>query len=145
MHLVAIDENFCIIENADIFLQDNVNFLCCSFSLDTVNTDAYNNLLELSFLADSNNMWFHVDNLFIGSLVILDSEGRHHMSHTEKSDSLTFNLHKGLYCPHETEYILICDANYLKSIFSLNSKRSLSNTFSNFIVGNDEKKFYLDK
>jgi len=110
--------SFCIIENANIFVQDNVNFLCCLFLLDTVNTGAFNNLLELSFLADSNNMWFHVDNLFIGSLVILDSEGRHHMSHTEKSDSLTFNLHKRLYCPHETECILIRDTNYLKSIFS---------------------------
>jgi glutamate/tyrosine decarboxylase-like PLP-dependent enzyme len=111
------------------FVQDNVNFLCCLFSLDTVNTDAFNNLLELSFLADSNNMWFHVDNLFIGSLVILDSEGRHHMSHIEKSDALTFNLHKRLYCPHETECILIRDTNYLKSIFSLNLKRILSTFF----------------
>ncbi len=100
-------------------------------------------LLELSFLADSNNMWFHVDNIFIGSLVILDSEGRHHMSHTEKSDSLTndFIVHRKL----NVYLFVILIILSIAIIFLLNSKEVyllslISNTFSNFIVGNDEKK-----
>ncbi len=86
--------------------------------LGTVNTGAFDNLLELSSIAHAENIWFHVDGAF-GSLVILDSERRHLVDGIEQADSLAFDFHKWLHCPYAAGCALVRDGMDLISTFSV--------------------------
>jgi glutamate/tyrosine decarboxylase-like PLP-dependent enzyme len=97
-------------------------------------TGAFDNLVELSSIARSENIWFHVDGAF-GSLVILDPQRRHLVSGIEQADSLAFDFHKWLHCPHDAGCALIRDVNLHQSTFTMH------NTFIHpnergFLVGN---------
>ena len=102
--------------------------------LGTLQTGAFDNLVELSSIARSENIWFHVDGAF-GSLVILDPQRRHLVSGIEQADSLAFDFHKWLHCPHDAGCALIRDVNLYQSTFTMH------NTFIHpnergFLVGN---------
>ncbi len=83
-----------------------------------MNTGAFDNLVELSSIAQTENMWFHVDGAF-GSLVILDPERRHLVQGVEQADSLAFDFHKWLHCPYASGCALIRDGIDLFSTFSV--------------------------
>jgi aromatic-L-amino-acid decarboxylase len=83
----------------------------------TVNTGAFDDLLELSLIARAENVWFHIDGAF-GSLVILDPKRRHLVTGIERADSLAFDFHKWLHCPHDAGCVLIRDGALLQSTFS---------------------------
>ena len=86
--------------------------------LGTVNTGAFDDLAELAAIARSENLWFHVDGAF-GSLVILDPQRRHLVRGIEEADSLAFDFHKWLHCPHAAGCALVRDGHDLLSTFSL--------------------------
>ena len=109
---------FCIVGNAGEFNREAVFFVYkCTF-LGTVNTGAFDNLLHLSSIARSENIWLHVDGAF-GSLVVLDPERRQLVSGIDQVDSLAFDFHKWLHCPYDSGCVLIRDINHLQSTFSV--------------------------
>ncbi len=91
-----------------------------------MNTGAFDNLVELSLIARTENLWFHVDGAF-GSLVILDPERRHLVRGIEQADSLAFDFHKWLHCPYDAGCALIRDGIDLFSTFSVHQSY-LANT-----------------
>ena len=100
LHLIPVDENFCIKidELKKTIKNDRENGLipfCIIGSAGTVNTGAFDNLLELSSIAKEENLWFHVDGAF-GSLIILDPQRRYLVKGIEQADSLAFDFHKWL-------------------------------------------------
>ena len=96
------------------------------YILGTVNTGAFDNLIELSSIARAEKMWFHVDGAF-GSLVILDPQRRHLVQGIEQADSLAFDCHKWLHCPYDVGCVLIRDGAHLHSTFSVHQSY-LANT-----------------
>ena len=96
----------------------NLSLLYFHF-IGTVNTGAFDNLLELSLIARLENLWFHVDGAF-GSLVVLDPKRRYLVSGIEKADSLAFDFHKWFHCQFDAGCVLIRDVSHLYSTFSLN-------------------------
>jgi len=89
----------------------------CPF-VGTVNTGAFDNLLHLSSIARSENIWLHVDGAF-GSLVVLNPERRQLVSGIDQADSLAFDFHKWLHCPYDAGCVLIRDVTHLHSTFSV--------------------------
>jgi aromatic-L-amino-acid decarboxylase len=123
MHLISVDENFCIKidELKETIKNDRTNGLipfCIVGNAGTVNTGAFDNLIELSSIAQAENMWFHVDGAF-GSLIILDPQRRYLVQGIEQADSLAFDFHKWLHCPYDAGCVLIRDGTQLISTFSV--------------------------
>ena len=91
-----------------------------------MNTGAFDDLIEISKIARTENLWFHVDGAF-GALVILDPERKHLVAGIENADSLAFDFHKWLHCPYDAGCVLIRDGNDLVSTFSVHQSY-LANT-----------------
>ncbi|CAF3346908.1 unnamed protein product [Rotaria sp. Silwood1] len=123
MHIISVDDKFCIKidELKKTIENDRKNGLtpfCIVGNAGTVNTGAFDNLVELSWIARKENMWFHVDGAF-GGLIILDPERRHLVQGIEQADSLAFDFHKWLHCPYAAGCVLIRDGTHLLSTFSV--------------------------
>jgi len=123
LHLISVDENYCIKidelkERIKIDRKNGLTPFCIIGNAGTVNTGAFDNLIELSSIAQKENLWFHVDGAF-GSLIILDPERRHLVNGIEKADSLAFDFHKWLHCPYDAGCVLIRDGKHLISTFSV--------------------------
>ncbi len=88
--------------------------------------------MELSRIARSENIWFHVDGAF-GSLVILDPQRRHLVLGINEADSLAFDFHKWLHCPYDAGCVLIRDDISLLSTFS--AHQSYLSNFERGIAG----------
>lgn len=95
----------------------------CDYFSGTVNTGAFDDLAELSLIARSENIWFHVDGAF-GSLVVLDPQRRHLVSGIDQADSLAFDFHKWLHCPYDAGCILVRNTEYLKATFSVQQSQA---------------------
>ncbi|CAF2371648.1 unnamed protein product [Rotaria sp. Silwood2] len=131
MHLISVDDKFCIKidELKKTIENDRKNGLtpfCIIGNAGTVNTGAFDNLVELSLIARKENMWFHIDGAF-GGLVVLDPERRHLVQGIEHADSLAFDFHKWLHCPYDAGCVLIRDGTHLLSTFSVHQSY-LANT-----------------
>ncbi|CAF1082795.1 unnamed protein product [Rotaria sordida] len=123
MHSISVDDNFSIEidELKKTIENDRKNGLipfCIIGNAGTVNTGAFDNLIELSTIARKENMWFHVDGAF-GGLVILDPERRHLVQGIEQADSLAFDFHKWFHCPYAAGCVLIRNGTHLLSTFSV--------------------------
>ncbi|CAF0793862.1 unnamed protein product [Rotaria sp. Silwood1] len=123
MHIISVDDKFCIKidELKKTIENDRKNGLtpfCIVGNAGTVNTGAFDNLVELSCIARKENMWFHVDGAF-GGLIILDPERHHLVQGIEQADSLAFDFHKWLHCPYAAGCVLIRDGTHLLSTFSV--------------------------
>ena len=121
LHLIPVDECFRIkIDELKIAMEnDRKNGLtpfCIIGNAGTVNTGAFDNLLELSMIARKENIWFHVDGAF-GSFIILDPQRRHLVAGIDQADSLAFDFHKWLHCPYDVGCVLVRDYTYLQSTF----------------------------
>ncbi|CAF1210702.1 unnamed protein product [Adineta ricciae] len=123
LHLIAVDDDFRMkIDELKVAMQEDrekglVPF-CIVGNAGTVNTAAFDNLVELSAICRAENIWFHVDGAF-GSLVILDRERRHLVKGIERADSLAFDLHKWLHCPYDAGCVLIRESSHLQSTFAV--------------------------
>ena len=85
----------------------------------TVNTGAFDDLLELASVARAQDVWLHIDGAF-GSLIILDPARRHLVNGIDQADSLAFDFHKWLHCPYDAGCVLVRDSTFLQSEFSAN-------------------------
>ncbi|CAF4662167.1 unnamed protein product [Rotaria sp. Silwood1] len=124
MHFISVDENFCInIDELKKAIREDrekgLTPFCIIGNAGTVNTGAFDNLLELSSIAHSEHIWLHIDGAF-GSLVVLDPNRRHLVAGIDQADSLAFDFHKWLHCQYDAGCVLIRDVSHLNSTFSLN-------------------------
>ena len=106
-------------------VRDRIYLWCRTISLrliveGTVNTGAFDDLHQLSLIAESENMWLHVDGAF-GSLIVLDPERRHLVTGIDRADSIAFDFHKWFHCPYDAGCVLIRHADILHDTFSINS------------------------
>ncbi|CAF3608442.1 unnamed protein product [Adineta steineri] len=123
VHKISVDDNFCmkideLKKTIEIDRQNGLTPFCIVGNAGTVNMGAFDNLVELSLIARTEKMWFHVDGAF-GSLVILDPQRRYLVQGVELADSLAFDFHKWLHCPYDAGCALIRDGTHLQSTFSV--------------------------
>lgn len=124
LHLISVDEHFSIdISQLKSAIRDDRSKglipFCIIGNAGTVNTGAFDNLVELASIAHSENMWFHVDGAF-GSFVILDHQRRDLVLGIDQADSLVFDFHKWLHCPFDAGCILVRNISDLEMTFSTN-------------------------
>ncbi|CAF1053372.1 unnamed protein product [Didymodactylos carnosus] len=122
LQLVPVDDNFRIkVDELRMRIRSDrdkgrVPF-CIIGNAGTVNTGAFDNLLELASIARAENIWFHVDGAF-GSMVILDPQRQHLVAGIDQADSLAFDFHKWLHCPYDAGCVLIRNIAELEFTFS---------------------------
>ncbi|CAF3833663.1 unnamed protein product [Rotaria sp. Silwood1] len=123
LHLIPTDDNFRIkIDELKVAIRDDrdkglVPF-CIIGNAGTVNTGAFDDLLELSSIARAENIWLHVDGAF-GSSIILDPQRRRLVAGIDQADSLAFDFHKWFHCPYDAGCVLIRDNADLHLTFSM--------------------------
>ncbi|MFS2149520.1 pyridoxal phosphate-dependent decarboxylase family protein [Rhizobium sp. Rhizsp42] len=83
----------------------------------TVNTGAIDPLLEISKLAEAENIWFHVDGA-IGALAMLSPEMRQLFSGIERSASIALDFHKWGHVPYDAGFLLVRDSAAHKRAFA---------------------------
>ncbi len=91
---------------------------CIVATAGTVNTGATDPLNSLADLAESENMWLHVDAAF-GGFAKLSPASRHLVEGMERADSLAFDLHKWLYVQYDCGCVLIRGDKPHKETFSV--------------------------
>ena len=89
---------------------------CIVGNAGTVNTGAIDNLSELSRIAKTHKMWFHVDGAYGGLAASLDTK-KHLYKGMELADSLALDFHKWLYQPFEVGCLLVKDWEYLNRTY----------------------------
>lgn len=77
-------------------------------SAGTTNTGAVDPLEALGRLCEREGLWHHVDAAYGGAFVLCD-EGRRRLAGIERSDSITFDPHKGMFLPYGTGCLLVRD------------------------------------
>jgi len=131
LHSISVDENFRmnideLKKTIEIDRNNGLVPFCIVGTAGTVNTGAFDNLVELGSIAKKENMWFHVDGAF-GSLIILDPERRHFVLGIDQADSLAFDFHKWLHIRYAAGCALIRNGMDLFSTFSVHQSY-LANT-----------------
>ncbi|HEY2321483.1 MAG TPA: aminotransferase class V-fold PLP-dependent enzyme [Thermoanaerobaculia bacterium] len=89
-------------------------------SAGTTNTGAVDDLRELSRVAKSNGMWFHVDGAY-GAFFNLTARGNETLRGIELADSIILDPHKTLFLPFGTGAVLVRDAQALRRAHSLHA------------------------
>ena len=87
-------------------IQNDLQPFCIIGNAGTVNTGAIDDLVALSEIARSNEMWFHVDGAYGGLASCLDSK-RHLYHGIDMADSVALDFHKWLYQPFEVGCLLV--------------------------------------
>ena len=82
--------------------------ICIIGTAGTVSCGATDDLNALADLAQTENLWYHVDGAF-GALAKLSPKYRHIASGLERADSLAFDLHKWGYMQYEVGVVLVKD------------------------------------
>jgi aromatic-L-amino-acid/L-tryptophan decarboxylase len=83
-------------------------------SAGTVNSGAVDDLLDISELARTENLWFHVDAAY-GGFFQLTERGRKRFEGIERADSITLDPHKGMFLPYGTGCLLVRDGAALRN------------------------------
>ena len=81
-------------------------------SAGTTDTGSVDPLEEMSAIARSNNMWFHIDAAY-GGFFILCEEGKKKLKGLGLSDSIVMDPHKGLFLPYGLGVVLVKDGTAL--------------------------------
>ncbi len=118
--------------------QDGYHPFCIIGCAGTTNTGSFDNLNELADLAETEDMWFHIDGAF-GAWVKISHTHQHLVNGMERADSLAVDFHKWMNMPYNVGCTLVKDrrahfstfaygheAEYIKSAFEL-SEDQLSN------------------
>lgn len=90
---------------------------CIVGNAGTVATGATDDLNALADLAQSENLWFHIDGAF-GALAKLSPKYCFIVAGLERADSVAFDLHKWGYMQYETGVVLVRNAQSHKDAFS---------------------------
>lgn len=103
-------------------------------SAGTTDTGAVDPLNDLADLAETHDLWFHVDGAYGGFFILCD-EVAHLYKGIERSDSVTIDPHKGMFLPYGTGAVLMKDieavqnthyylANYMQDTVNSNEETS---------------------
>jgi aromatic-L-amino-acid decarboxylase len=84
----------------------------------TVNTGAVDPLPEIADVCAEEWLWLHIDGAYGGAFALCD-EGRRILTGIERSDSITFDPHKGLFLPYGTGCLLVREGDQLRGAHSL--------------------------
>jgi glutamate/tyrosine decarboxylase-like PLP-dependent enzyme len=128
MRWIPTDENFAIITSKleKEIEKDKANGFypfCIIGNAGTVNSGAFDDFRSLRKIADSYNMWLHVDGAF-GSWLKLSNTHRHLVDGMELADSLAIDLHKWMYMPYGIGCTLVKDkiAHYSTFVYGHNAE-----------------------
>jgi glutamate/tyrosine decarboxylase-like PLP-dependent enzyme len=83
----------------------------------TVNTGAIDPLSEISEVASSENLWFHVDGA-IGALTVFSEPLRSRLAGIQASDSIALDFHKWGHVPYDAGFLLVRDGDMHKQAFA---------------------------
>lgn len=86
----------------------------------TVDTGAIDNLSGLATLAQTEQLWFHVDAAF-GALAIMAPDLAARLKGIERADSLAFDFHKLGQVPYDAGFLLVRDGALHRKTFSSSS------------------------
>jgi glutamate/tyrosine decarboxylase-like PLP-dependent enzyme len=81
------------------------------------NTGGIDDLNALADIAESENLWFHVDGAY-GASVLLSKSHRHCADGTGRADSLTWDAHKWLFQTYDCGLLLVRDKRHLIESFA---------------------------
>ncbi len=82
-------------------------------SAGTTDTGAVDPLEAVADVAASHGMWLHTDAAY-GGAFMLTADGRQRLAGIERSDSLVFDPHKGLFVPFGTGVVLVRDRDAMR-------------------------------
>jgi aromatic-L-amino-acid decarboxylase len=83
----------------------------------TVNTGSTDPLAELSEIAETEGLWFHVDGAF-GALARLSPEHAGRFAAISQADSIAFDFHKWLHVNYDSGCVLVRDEAHHRHAFS---------------------------
>lgn len=86
----------------------------------TVDTGAIDDLSALAALAQTEQLWFHVDAAF-GGLAIMAPDLAPRLNGIERADSLAFDFHKLGQVPYDAGFLLVRDGSLHRKAFSSSS------------------------
>ena len=81
-------------------------------SMGTTNTGAIDPIDEIADIAESHNLWLHVDAAY-GGFFMLCEEVRERVKGLHRADSIVMDPHKGLFIPYGLGAVLIKDGTHL--------------------------------
>jgi glutamate/tyrosine decarboxylase-like PLP-dependent enzyme len=81
-------------------------------SAGTTDTGAVDPLKEIGEIAQTHQLWFHIDGAY-GAFFVLCHEGKKILTGLETSDSIVMDPHKGLFLPYGTGAVLVKDRSHL--------------------------------
>ncbi|MEL7371588.1 MAG: aminotransferase class V-fold PLP-dependent enzyme, partial [Myxococcota bacterium] len=103
-------------------------------SAGSTDTGAVDPLPQLADIATNHGLWFHVDAAYGGAFALCD-EGRRKLAGIERSDSVVFDPHKGLFLPWGTGVVLVKDRRAMVQAHAYQA--SYLNDFSDQLGGED--------
>jgi glutamate/tyrosine decarboxylase-like PLP-dependent enzyme len=83
----------------------------------TVDIGAIDDLAALAEVAESEQLWFHVDGAF-GALAIMAPELAPRLEGIERADSLAFDFHKWGQVPYDAGFVMVRDGKMHRSAFA---------------------------
>jgi glutamate/tyrosine decarboxylase-like PLP-dependent enzyme len=83
----------------------------------TVDTGAIDDLTELSDIARTENLWFHVDGAY-GALGMLAPAIAPRLAGIERADSIAVDFHKWLQVPYDAGFVLVRDGEMHRDTFA---------------------------
>jgi glutamate/tyrosine decarboxylase-like PLP-dependent enzyme len=87
----------------------------------TTGTGAVDPIAGIAVLAEKHSLWLHTDAAW-GGAAMLDPDTRHVLSGIERSDSLTFDMHKWMSVPMGTSIFLTTDKEILFKTFRITAE-----------------------
>ncbi|MCG8607511.1 pyridoxal-dependent decarboxylase [bacterium] len=118
---VNADYEMNVDELERVIVEDKANGyrpFCVVGTAGTVNTGAFDDLVNVSEICREHDLWLHVDGAF-GAMAKLLPEYREQIRGMEQADSIAFDFHKWMYIPYEAGCILVKNSEDHKNAFKL--------------------------
>jgi glutamate/tyrosine decarboxylase-like PLP-dependent enzyme len=87
-------------------------------SAGTVNTGAIDPIEEIAFVCARHRVWLHIDAAYGGPAILTD-EYVSRLAPIARADSVALDPHKWMYVPVEAGFVMVRDADAMRSAFSL--------------------------
>ena len=120
---VAVDEEFRLdVDDLNRAIVDDVAAgvrpIAVVATLGTTNTGAIDDLDAIADVCDRHEVWFHVDAAYGGPAVLLDDYATARGG-LARADSAALDPHKWMFVPVEAGFVVVRDADAMRSAFSL--------------------------
>ena len=117
IHYIDLDENYRLdaVQLEERIQEDRASglrpFLVVG-NAGSTNLGAVDPLDEISRIASTYGLWFHIDGAY-GGFFLITPYGQEKMKGIEKADSVVLDPHKGLFLPYGTGMVLVKDVRHL--------------------------------